>query len=404
MTPGRSGAVLLAMALATAGCPHSGKPKHQYETAVVDRGRLVARVTASGTLSALVNVNVGAQVSGTIQKLYVDFNSPVKKDQVLAQIDQRLFLANLEQAKANVLNAKGTLANAKAQERNAKLLFERDKLLFAKGLLAQGDLDTAQAAAEGDAGQVEAAEGALAQCVAALNQSEVNLKYSTIISPIDGVVISRSIDVGQTVAASFQTPTLFLIAQDLTHMQVDTSVAESDVGHLHDGMDATFTVDAYPAKTFHGKVRQVRYNPQTVQNVVTYDAVLDVDNKSLELRPGMTANATFVYADRPDVLRVPNAALRVHPPADVAGRMHVKPPPAAPNHRTVWVAPQQGDEGGGEGEEGKQHPRPVQVVSGVTDGNVTEIVEGDLQVGDKVITEFLGGATSGPSAPRMRMF
>ena len=273
-------ALLAALASAAAGCQRSGKPKHQFDTAPVDRGRLVARVTASGTLSALVNVQVGAQVSGTIQKLNVDFNSPVKKDQVLAQIDQRLFLANLEQAKANVVNAKGTLANAQAQERNAKLLYERDKLLLAKGLLAQGDLDTARAAAEGDAGQVEAAEGALAQCVAALNQSQVNLKYTTIVSPIDGVVISRSIDVGQTVAASFQTPTLFLIAQDLTHMQVDTSVAEADVGHLHDGMDATFTVDAYPAKVFHGRVRQVRYNPQTVQNVVTYDAVLDVDNKT----------------------------------------------------------------------------------------------------------------------------
>jgi HlyD family secretion protein len=292
-----------------------------------------------------------------------------------------------------VVNAKGTLANAKAQERNAKLLYERDKLLFKKGLLAQGDLDTAQAAAEGFEGQVEAAEGALAQCAAALNQSEVNLKYSTIVSPIDGVVISRSIDIGQTVAASFQTPTLFMIAQDLTHMQVDTSVAEADVGHLQEGMDATFTVDAYPAKTFHGKVRQVRYNPQTVQNVVTYDAVLDVDNKSLELRPGMTANATFIYADRPDVLRVPNAALRVHPPADISGKQHSKPPPTSPNHRTVWVA------SGGE-------PHPVQVVSGVTDGNVTEIVEGELEVGDKVVTEFLGGAGGPPGGapPRMRMF
>ncbi len=384
-------ASLVAAAAAIAACQRSGKPKHQYDTAPVDRGRLVARVTASGTLSALVNVSVGAQVSGTIQKLYVDFNSPVKKNQELAQIDQRLFLANLEQAKANVVNAKGTLANAKAQERSASLLYERDKLLFKKGLLAQGDLDTAQAAAEGDAGQVEAAEGALAQCMAALNQSEVNLKYTTIVSPIDGVVISRSIDIGQTVAASFQTPTLFTIAQDLTHMQVDTSVAEADVGHLQEGMEATFTVDAYPAKTFHGKVRQVRYNPQTVQNVVTYDAVLDVDNKSLELRPGMTANATFIYADRPDVLRVPNAALRVHPPADISGHQHSKPPPASPNHRTVWVA--------SDGE-----PRPVQVVSGVTDGNVTEIVEGELEVGDKVVTEFLGSGAPGGAPPRMRMF
>jgi HlyD family secretion protein len=168
-------AALAAAALVGVGCQRSGKPKHPYDTAPVDRGRLVARVTASGTLSALVNVQVGAQVSGTIQKLAVDFNSPVKKNQVLAQIDQRLFIANLEQQRANVVAAKGTLANAKAQERNARVQFERDKLLLAKGLLAQGDLDTAQAAAEGDLGQVEAAEGGLAQAVASLNQAEVNL-------------------------------------------------------------------------------------------------------------------------------------------------------------------------------------------------------------------------------------
>ncbi|MHB8419452.1 MAG: efflux RND transporter periplasmic adaptor subunit [Myxococcales bacterium] len=380
----------LGLVAVSAGCKKA-RPKRSFDTAPVERGRLIARVTASGTVSALVTVQVGAQVSGTIQQLFVDFNSPVKKDQVLAKIDPRLFLAAVEQARANVLAAKGALANANAQERNAKLQYQRDQRLLVKQLIAQGDLDTARAAAEGGAGQVEAAEGALAQAAANLNQAETNLKYTTIVSPIDGVVISRSVDVGQTVAASFQTPTLFNIAQDLKKMQVDTSVAESDVGHLHAGMEATFTVDAYPSRTFEGKVRQVRYNPQTVQNVVTYDAVLDVGNEDLALRPGMTANATFVYADRPDVLRIPNAALRVHPPPDLAAQLRGRPPPASPSHRTVWVA------------KGGDRPRPVAIEIGVSDGTDTEVTAGELHEGDAVVVEFLGSEKQG-GPPHMRFF
>ncbi len=373
--------------VAAAGCP-KGPPPKTFDTAVIDRGRIIARVTASGTLSALVTVQVGAQVSGTIQQLFVDFNSPVKKGQVLATIDPRLFLAAVQQARANVLAARGTLANAQAQAHNAKLQYERDERLLGRQLIAEGDVDTARAAAEGGEGQVEAAEGARAQAEANLNQAETNLKYTTIISPIDGVVISRSIDVGQTVAASFQTPTLFLIAQDLTKMQVDTSVAEADVGHVRAGMDATFTVDAYPSQVFHGRVRQVRFNPQTVQNVVTYDAVLDVDNPTLELRPGMTANVVFVYADRPDVLRVPNAALRAHPPEALLRKLGEKAPASAPGHRTVWVV-----EGG--------EPRPASIEIGVSDGNLTEVTGGELKAGDRVVTEFLS-LQSQP--PRMRFF
>ncbi len=376
-----------AIAVLAAACKPQA-PKARYDTAAVDRGRLVARVTASGTLSALVTVQVGAQVSGTIQKLYVDFNSPVRKGQVLAQIDPRLFKAALDQARANVLAAQGTLANAKAQAKNDRLQLERDQQLLARNLIAQGDLDTARAAADGAAGQVEAAEGALAQARANLSQAEVNLKYTTIVSPIDGVVISRSVDVGQTVAAAFQTPTLFSIAQDLGRMQVDTSVAEADVGHLTEGMDATFTVDAYPSESFRGRVRQVRYNPQTVQNVVTYDAVLDVSNDSLKLRPGMTANVTFVYADRPDVLRVPNAALRARPPPGLGDAARPRPLPQA-DRRTVWVV--RGDAG----------PKPVSIRTGVSDGNLSEVVDGELHAGDRVVTEFLGSAQGPPRGMRL---
>lgn len=380
-------APLALCALAAVACGRA-KPKPKFDTAAVDRGRIVARVTASGTLSALVTVQVGAQVSGTIEKLFVDFNSPVKKGEVLAKIDPRLFVAAVEQAKANETAAEGNLANVRAQAQNAKITLARDERLLARQLIAQGDVDTARANAEGTAGQVEAAKGQLALARAALDQAQTNLAYTTVVSPIDGVVISRNVDVGQTVAASFQTPTLFLIAQDLTQMQVDTSVAESDVGHVRGGMDASFTVDAYPSKVFHGTVRQVRYNPQTVQNVVTYDAVLDVSNPTLELRPGMTANVTFVYADRPDVLRIPNAALRVHPPPDMLGR-GAKPPPSSPSHRTVWVV------------RGEEAPQPVQIEAGVTDGNLTEVVSGDLRAGDRVVTEFLN---QGQQAPRVRFF
>ncbi len=376
-----------ALVVAVVACRPAAPPE-KFETAKVDRGRIVARVTASGTLSALVTVQVGAQVSGTIQQLFVDFNSPVHRGQVLAKIDDRLFRAALDQARANVLAAEGTLANARAQAKNDRLQLARDERLLARNLIAQSDLDTARAAAEGAAGQVEASEGALAQARANLSQAEVNLKYTTIVSPIAGVVIARNVDVGQTVASAFQTPTLFLIAEDLKRMQVDTSVAESDVGHVREGMDASFTVDAYPNEAFRGRVRQVRYNPQTVQSVVTYDAVLDVANDALKLRPGMTANVTFVYADRPEVLRIANAALRARPPP--APGASLRPRSTAPaDRRTVWIL----------GKDGKA--RPVEIRTGVSDGNLTEVVAVDLQAGDRAITEFLAGVgAKGPHPPR----
>ncbi|HVV17100.1 MAG TPA: efflux RND transporter periplasmic adaptor subunit, partial [Polyangia bacterium] len=312
-------AVLPLVVVATAGvgvwrwrAAHR-KPPVEFETAAVDRGRIVARVTATGTLSALVTVQVGTQVSGTIQKLYVDWNSPVRKGQLIAKIDPQLFEASLEQAKANYEAAEGNVAKAEAQERDAARQFEREKAMLDRKLVAQADYDTSQANLEVARGASAAARGAMAQARAQLSQAKVNLDMTRIVSPTDGTVISRSVDVGQTVAASLSAPTLFVIAQDLQKMQVDTSVAEADVGKLSAGMPATFTVDAFPGERFKGKVRQIRNSPQTVQNVVTYDAVIDVDNADLKLRPGMTANVTFVSAEKDDVIRVPNAALRYRP-------------------------------------------------------------------------------------------
>jgi HlyD family secretion protein len=364
-------------------------PAPKFVSVPVEKGRLIARVTATGTLSALVTVQVGSQVSGRIAQISVDFNSPVKKGQVIAKIDPQLFYAAVEQAKANYLSADAQLTKAKVQAVDAQRQFDRSKALRDQKLIAQADLDTAQANADSAKAQVGAADSAVAQAKATLHQAEINLEYTTIISPTNGVVISRAIDVGQTVAASFQSPTLFTIAEDLKKMQVDTSVAEADVGKLRPDMPATFTVDAYPTERFKGKVRQIRNAPQTVQNVVTYDAVIDVDNSELKLKPGMTANVTFIYAEKDDVLKVPNAALRFRPPAtmlDVDGGAprHVKKSHDTPaDQRTVWVL-----------RDGKAQSVDIRI--GVSDGSVTELVDG-LHVGDQVITEATGDAAKGPS-------
>jgi HlyD family secretion protein len=354
----------------------------RYETTPVSRGRVIARVTATGTLSALVTVQVGSQISGRISDILVDFNSPVRKGQVLARIDSLLLDAAVEQARANGMAAQGDLATAKAHAVDAQRQYVRARDMRAQSLIAQADVDTAQANAEAAQAQVASAEGHLAQVRAALRQAQVNLGYATIASPTDGVVVSRNVDVGQTVAASLQAPTLFLIAQDLRRMQVDTSVAEADVGHLQAGMKATFTVDAYPGEQFTGTVRQVRDSPQIVQNVVTYDAVIDVSNDALKLKPGMTANVTFVYADRDNVIRVPNSALRFRPPTEKlpAGT------PARPlrarargEHRTVWALR-------------ADKPVAVDISTGVTDGSYTEVTRGDLTESDLVITEAVSTA------------
>jgi HlyD family secretion protein len=388
-------------------------PEPTYETVRVDRGRIVAQVTATGTLSALVTVQVGSQVSGRIQKLFVDFNSEVRKGQLIAKIDPQLFQAALEQARANHAAARSELTRARVQAAESARQLVRTRSLAERKLVAQADLDAAQAGADGAQAAVEAATAKVEQARAALRQAEVNLAYTDILSPIDGTVISRSVDVGQTVAASLQAPTLFVIAEDLSKMQVNTSVAEADIGKLRPGMEASFGVDAYPGKRFRGTVRQIRNAPQTVQNVVTYDAVVDVANPDLELRPGMTANVSFVFAERADVLRVPNAALRFRPSAELlgaarrgedggagpgraaeaeraagAGRREGRPTgagggPREPDRRTVWVL-----RDGAPGE--------VRIRTGVSDGSTTEVVEGELKEGDLVITDASGGASGRP--------
>jgi HlyD family secretion protein len=360
-------------------------PPTQYRTAAALRHPITGKVVASGTLSALVTVQVGTQVSGRIQKLFVDFNSPVKKGQPVAKIYPQIYQASADQAEANYLAAEAGVAKAEADVRIADRQYARTKALHEQGLASQSDLDNALAQTESTHALLDAAKASLAQARATRNQAQVNLSYTNIISPIDGVVISRSVDVGQTVAASLAAPTLFTIAQDLTKMQVDTNVAEADVGRLKVGMQTSFTVDAFPGQRFPGKVREIRNAALTVQNVVTYDAVIDVDNADLQLRPGMTANVTVTYDQRDAALAVPNAALRFHPPG--------ASPKEAPDTQTIWVLR------GGD-------PRPVPVHPGLTDGVLTEVKDGDLHEGDEVVLEAIepGSPSSSGGGSLRRLF
>lgn len=382
----------------------SKAPEPKYETVAVDKGRIVAKVTASGTVSALVTVQVGSQVSGRVQTLLADFNSTVKQGDLIAKIDPQMFQAALEQAEANAMAAQGGLTRARAQALEARRQHARAKELLAKQLVAQADVDTAQANDEAMAAQVAVAEGSVQQARASLRQAKINLQYTDIRSPISGTVISRNVDVGQTVAASLAAPTLFVIAEDLRKMQVDTHVAEADIGKLSAGMATSFTVDAYPGERFRGTVRQIRNAPQTVQSVVTYDAVIDVDNALLRLRPGMTANVTFIFAEKDDSLRIPNAALRFKPSAELV-KARAPSDGGTGETRGAWKEGRR--EVGGEGRSDKRtvwvlregKPTPVHVRTGISDGTLTELVEGDLREGDSLITEVQVPGGSGAKPP-----
>ena len=348
-------------------------PTFSYETETVDRGAIRAQVTATGSVNPIVQVQVGTQVSGTIQALGADFNSKVVPGQMIAQIDPRLFRAAVAQARANLQAAHANTHRMEASLVDAKRIAVRNRMLLDQNLLAKATVDTAETSAEVAAAQVEQARAAEAQARAALDSAQLNLEYSTIRSPIHGTVITRNVDIGQTVAASFASPTLFLIGEDLSKMEVDTSIAEADVGALTAGLAVTFTVDAFPARIFHGTIRQVRTSPQVVQNVVTYNAVIDVNNADLALRPGMTANLEIVTAERASALRVPNAALRFHP-ANTTG-------PTPPQGKKVVWALRAGV------------PVPIVFEPGVRDGTSTEVL-GGLAAGEIVITEANGHSVS----------
>jgi HlyD family secretion protein len=378
----------------------------QYQTTTVERVDLTQVVTATGTLNPVVNVTVGSQVSGIINKLNVDFNSMVKSNEVIAEIDPSTYHAAVAQATADLANAK---ANLELQQAEAV----RSAELFTNKLVSSSDYDTAIAT-------LDEAEASVQIKQASLDNANANLGYCKIRSPVDGIVISRAIDLGQTVASSFSTPTLFQIANDLTKMQIDSNVAEADVGGIVEGQNVDFTVDAYPYRNFHGVVTQVRNSPTTVNNVVTYDCVIGVTNADYKLKPGMTANVSVVIAQREDALTIPNSALRFHPPDVVvpsAGTNAFVPQTAqitngekphdggnGPNHHsgghtrgerpvvhTVYVL-------SGDGKDAK--PQPVQIRTGISDGISTEVLSG-LDQGDKVVTGMITafGAASAPANP-----
>ena len=375
-----------------------------YEATEATRGRVASQVTATGTLSPVVTVEVGSQVSGRIQELLVDFNSQVKKGQVVARIDPELIKSDVAKAKANLSAARAAVSRADAERIDAKKKFERMGAMASQELVARAEVETAQATYDTAIAGVSSAKAALTQASAALKQQETNLTYTTIRSPIDGVVISRDVSVGQTVAASLQAPKLFTIAEDLAQMEVHTSVAESDVGSLKEGMAVEFTVDAFPAERFAGTVKQVRYSPTTVQNVVTYDAVVAVDNAELKLRPGMTADVTFMVQERDDALLVPNAALRFRPPDAPADAQR----PA----RDATASRQARGAGAGRGNRASRRvvwklgldgkPVAAHVEIGISDGRQTEIVSGDLAPGDKVITATAGQAPPAGAQPQQQ--
>jgi HlyD family secretion protein len=384
----------LAVALAFA-C--SRKQQAVFHTDAVTRGPISEIVNATGDVSAIVSVNIGSQDSGIIDKLYVDFNSKVKKGDLLATLDPRLFNAALEHAEANLASAMANVEKAQAAYEDSVRIAKRDEELRASKLIAQADLDTATATRDGNKAALSAANAAVLQAHADRDTAKVNLGFTRITSPIDGIVVTRSVDVGQTVAAAFQAPTLFLIANDLTKMQILANIDEADVGKVREGADAKFTVDAYPGETFTGRIQQVRQSPNTIQNVVTYPAVIDAPNPDGKLRQGMTASVTIVSAHKDDVQRVSNAALRWRPddqggstPAPAAGQQKApqarNPSAAARGNRDVTQ---------GNGRAGRVFKlvdgKPVQTLIhvGISDGQRTEVLDG-LAESDKVVVGIEG--------------
>jgi HlyD family secretion protein len=409
----RRTATLLLLTTIVLSCKGKGKKDDQYKTEKVDRGDVTMTVTATGTLSAVTTVQIGSQVSGVIARLYADFNSQVTKGQLLAELDPTPFQAQVEQRQAD-------LTKARVEAANAKISYDRQSRLAKAGLTATADVDTARA-------QYESANAQVQQASAALQQSMTNLRYAKIVSPIDGIVVDRQYDVGQTVAASFQAPTLFSIAQDLTKMQVQADVDQSDIGRVAVGQPVRFTVDAYPDEEFRGRISQMRLNATVAQNVVSYPVIIEVPNPDGRLRPKMTANVTIEVATVKNVLRIPNAALRFKPDTSKDDKSAATSTAASntagsdSDRGALAMGRRQRGLGGAAGAFGGGGPRPkkmqtiyllagdgekasdkklkpVQVRTGISDGRFTEVVEGDVKPGDLVVVGLATSKVEGPAA------
>ena len=363
----------------------------QLVTDVVTRGSIVSSISASGTVEAVKTVLVGSQISGTVQALYADFNSVVKKGQVIARLDPSLVQSDIDQARAAVVRAEADVERLQVALLDAQTKANRARDLSARQLIPAVDLETAEVTRQSTEAQVKSARAQVTQARATLSQAQVNLQKTVIRSPIDGIVIARDVDVGQTVAASLQAPTLFSIAADLSEMQVKASIDESDLGQIKEGQAVTFSVDAYPRDVFMGRVRQVRLNRVVEQNVVTYAAIITAPNPDLKLRPGMTASVTVETARRDNVLRVPVAALRFKPTAELLTALGPgKNAPgtnqaAPPDVNTVWLV------------DDDLHPVGVRV--GVTDGMFTEVASGQLQEGARIAMRTAAAASGSRQSP-----
>ena len=359
----------------------TAKKNHvEYETAEIQRRTITQVVEASGTINPVNTVSVGSTVSGLISAIYVDFNSKVTKGQLLAEIDPRTFQATVDQNAANVASARAELANKQASyEMSAKTL-RRYKNLYAKSFIPKSELDQAEADYKADLAQVNAARAKITQTQAQYNQSMVNLNYTKITAPVSGMIISRKIDLGQPVAASFQAPELFTIAQDLEKMQIEVNVSEADIGEVKEGQDVTYTLDGYPNSEFYGKVTQVRISPTTVSNVVTYSVIVTVDNSDLKLKPGMTANVSIITAKNENVLAVPNIALKFTPKTD--GTKY--------KSQGLWV------------KNGLKMER-INITTGASDDSYTEVKGENVYEGEKILVGIKGGKKKSNNAPPPRM-
>ncbi len=344
--------------------------KIKYISEPVKERTITQIVEATGTIEPVNTVDIGSQVSGLINEIYVDYNSEVKKGQLLAQIDTSLFEAQLQQSLANINNAKASLAQNQAVLAYDEKTYKRYKNLYARNLVSKDDVDSAEAAYKSDLAKVSASKAAIMQAKANYDTASANMRYTRIVSPVDGIVISKEVEVGQTVAASFQTPTLFTVAEDLNKMRIETSVSEADIGKVKEGQEVQYTLDGYPDSVFKGVVTQVRLSPTTESNVVTYVVIIEVENDEGKLMPGMTANVSIITDKKEHVLTVPNGALKFTL-ADNKQKYE---------HKGIWI---------------KQKNKPVRITidTGVSDDSYTEIISKEIKAGDEV---YIGTSLNNP--------
>ena len=376
---------LLILALA-AGAHTIIKKQVKYETRKIRRCTITEVVEASGTINPVNTVSVGSTVSGLIKEIYVDFNSQVKKGQILAQIDPANFEASVQQNQAQINNAQANVAKLQAIAEYDKKMYERYKNLYAKNFVAKSELDQMKSNYYSDLAQIEAARAQIRQYQATLKTAQTNLGYTRIIAPVDGTIISREIDLGQPVAASFQAPQLFTIAQDLTKMQIEVNVSEADIGKVQEGQDVVYTLDGYPDINFKGKVTQVRISPTTVSNVITYSVIVDVENEDLKLKPGMTANVSIIVNNAENVLCAPNSALKFTPDTEGKGEKY--------KNQGIWILEE-------------KRPKRIDIQTGASNDTKTEIKGKEIAENTLVIVGIDDGKpkSKGKNKRRpMRMF